>query len=630
VDPVDPREIKQFEDALAAAAEAVNSGRFSDAFLYFGTMLDKWPHKPEGYEGAAKAVVGCITAELAVRAGLGWEPILRRLILQEHCATRPSILCTVLTSRGSVALDRIIPALGRMFSGTLQSLDTVGALNVNSVVLLLILRTAKFNWITQRRISALHRDWLPKFTIEDMSLPYNYMFGSDYRQLNRRDVLRMLKTRSFRNRQSRDFTAAHMLFFEWISGLNAFNSAEELIEFLSAGERESGNSIGSQAAVKSLIVRYSAIEQAQRDLADGYLDFKPSIARITNIAECIHKKNRTPAGLATGRMKESLFHSRIWQAVQAGKAMLSAQFPFLMTSRRRLKIAVCVSGQLRGFRQAYPSWLRTFLVGVDHSVFVHSWRAIGRSGAEPFRHSLPFEGDRFKEKYREFARQQGFDVIKGRFPTLFGSLAESGEMDEQSLARFYSSEQVVLEDDRAERFATMSNQQKMHYKIDAAFQLAVKSGESFDMVIRIRPDKGIRLMAFNWLAARNLSRRSTVVFADAAYGFQFGHLLVGDQFAAGAFEPMEIYSGAWTSYPVLAENHLLQCTAEFQGHAALAQVCWMHGVEVQRVPMKFGRLHDAEPLRSMEILRCLRLDAEGRMGHTDLTLIEAANRDASA
>jgi hypothetical protein len=626
---IDPQETEQFKNALAAATAAVHSDRFSDAFLYFGTMLGKWPHEPEGYHGAARAMVACITNESSIQEGLGWKPILRQLILQEHCAARPSILCTVLTSGDSATLNRMIPTLGRMMSGTLQSLEATGALNVNAVVVLLILRTARFTWITQRKISRLHRDWLPKFTMEDMSLPYNHMFGRGYLQLNRRDVLTMLKTRSFRNRLT-NFTATHLLLFEWISSVNAFSSKEELIEYLIAGERAPGDSISCRAAVKSFLVRYSAMEAAKSDLPDGYLDFKPSLARITSVAEPIHKKNPIPAGSGLGRLKESLFHNRMWQAAQAGKSMLSARFPSIMTDRRRLKIAICVSGQLRGFRHAYPSWLRTLLVGADHSIFVHSWRAIGRSGAEPFRHTLPFEGERFKEKYREFANEHGFDVFKSRFPTLFGSLAESGAIDEQSLAQFYSTDQVVLEDDRAERFAIMSNQQKMHYKIDAAFQLAVKSGESFDMVVRIRPDKGILLMGFDWLAARNFSKQSTVVFADAAYGFQYGHLFIGDQFAVGAFEPMVIYSGAWNSYPILAENHLFQCTPEFLGHAALAQVCWVHGIDVQKAPIKFGQLHDAEPMRLTEILRCLRLDAEGRMDHTDLKLIEAANLDASA
>ncbi len=55
----------------------------------------------------------------------------------------------------------------------------------------------------------------------------------------------------------------------------------------------------------------------------------------------------------------------------------------------------------------------------------------------------------------------------------------------------------TLVDDTAKQFAGFSNQQKMHYKIHAANEMARQIGD-FDLHIRLRPDLDIKLIGFDW------------------------------------------------------------------------------------------------------------------------------------
>jgi hypothetical protein len=76
-----------------------------------------------------------------------------------------------------------------------------------------------------------------------------------------------------------------------------------------------------------------------------------------------------------------------------------------------LRIAVCISGQLRGFRQAYPTWTR---LGLDHHdcfFAVHAWKKIGRN--------MPIKSDtaqrcfsgQFLRAYKDVVSRMGYDFI---------------------------------------------------------------------------------------------------------------------------------------------------------------------------------------------------------------------------
>jgi hypothetical protein len=220
-----------------------------------------------------------------------------------------------------------------------------------------------------------------------------------------------------------------------------------------------------------------------------------------------------------------------------------------------------------------------------------------------------------------------FEEIRSRYPALFAGLAATGQVTKDQIAEFYGTAAVNLDDDRLAPFDRMSNQEKMHRKIQSSAALALDSGEEFDFIVRIRPDKPIRALGFSWGALADMCDRSATIYADLKQGVHYGNLMIGDQFAVGRPDTMRVYADTFTTYPGFARQGLLQCTSSFQGHCALAQVCWMHGIEVRKIPIAFGSLQEAEPLPAAAILASLSSDAAGRMDEVDAALIEAISAD---
>jgi hypothetical protein len=297
---------------------------------------------------------------------------------------------------------------------------------------------------------------------------------------------------------------------------------------------------------------------------------------------------------------------------------------------RRPRIAICVSGQLRGYLPALASWRKHLLPGLDATFYLHTWKQTGRSGTEPYRRFLPFEGKHFLQCYREQCLKMGHGNFVRRYPHLFKELSESSEITEPYLAALYETNQVVVEDETSPEFTGWSNSRKMHYKIDRAQSLVEKSGHEYDMILRIRPDKAMRLMLGTWDSMAGLLRGGTRILADMAMGVHYGNLMMGDQFALGTPDSMRIYSATHADAIELEKRGRIEVNAFLKGHVSLARQCFLNGVSVGKFPAKFGGLLGATPLSSKEIQICLAKDAEGRSDPIDRMLMEAVAKDIAS
>ena len=263
--------------------------------------------------------------------------------------------------------------------------------------------------------------------------------------------------------------------------------------------------------------------------------------------------------------------------------------------------------------------------------FIHSWKAIGRSTAEPFRFALPFAGTHFPEAYRMQVGLIGYDAAQARYPTLFNRLKGGAMTEGSALAALYSSEHVVLEDDNSPDFAGLTNQQKMHYKIHAADQMARTAGE-FDLFVRIRPDLEVKLAPFDWRDLLDSTQSRTVLYTEKAPGLHYGQLMVGDQCAIAPPGPMEVYANTWKSFPTLAGTAPGGCPAELTGHVSIALTCWYQGITMEKAPIRFGKLLESQNMSSVEIYSALENDlSSSRLPDSvDAALLKAVRRDITA
>lgn len=312
------------------------------------------------------------------------------------------ILAALLESHATSGPGGALQRVGELLSATLEALFQHDHANKNAVVLLLLVRQTQARWISADAVRALHQTWFCRFTRGDRSLPYNFLFGGHPHSHANRDDIRALASRTERlvSREG-EYSLLHLLFIELVTGIRLFKTACELAECILARRTGWDRSDVSLRAARSLVARYRSGDA-------------PADASMLALVGC---EFRLPAavpatgwrpgpqddgGATTPPAEHLLFgarwiHERRWQAVQAARSVALTRFPFLMSTfgRRRLKVAVCVSGQLRGYRQALATWRRAFLPMIDATLFIHSWRSVGRAGAHPVRYLLPFEGVEF-------------------------------------------------------------------------------------------------------------------------------------------------------------------------------------------------------------------------------------------
>lgn len=506
----------------------------------------------------------------------------RAVILSELATNAPPQFVLRAAEMHSANLTHVLPTVASTLDAFLQEVWSQRPLTKNAVLLFLLLRHFLGPWLDQAELSRIHIEMLPSFTLADMELPYNSMFDQVSFARNVADI------DSLANVDTASFPLSQIVLFRWIAG-RGFAVGKERIDNALAGNGAAPN----VAAAKSLTMR----EARQRPV------------------------------VPEARLK--LMRSKSYQALHAGKSLLRQRLGFSLPGGRKPRVAVCISGQLRGFRKAFPSLKQVLLPGTEHEIFVDTWQDVGRSGAEPFRKVLPFAGVHFAEAYREHCTRLGVEEMRSRYGSLFATLASTGLTSANEVSAFFGTDHVRVEDDKAERFAAFSNSAKMHYKIAACAAQVETSGNEFDLILRIRPDKPVTMVGFGWRDVHTVCKSGALLFADQGFGHQYAKILVGDQFAIGSPQAMRAYASTFENYPHYVEQGLLQCEPGFHGHSSLAQTCWLNGIAVERLAARFEPLTETDPLSTQEIVSAIEQDATGRMDAIDLALIDAGRRDSS-
>ena len=285
-----------------------------------------------------------------------------------------------------------------------------------------------------------------------------------------------------------------------------------------------------------------------------------------------------------------------------------------------------MSGQLRGYRSTFPSW-RLLLANTEATIFVDTWKKTGRGTPEPYRFVLPFEGDHFIREYKSIGTDLGMDELRHRYPVFFEYFDQSGEVSVSQLSSFYQTPYVRLDDEKDPLFRDFTNSDKMYFKVEQCFEMIRGSGKEFDLIIRIRPDKPITAVAFCWADMMASLKTNSALYCETPMGTHYGALLMGDQFALGLPEASSIYAHTYSAAKILQRVDLYKMNRELTGHSSFAQICWLNGIDVRKVPIKFSNFRETEPISAINIQNALEKDSVNRMDIYDRRLIAANAAD---
>jgi hypothetical protein len=233
---------------------------------------------------------------------------------------------------------------------------------------------------------------------------------------------------------------------------------------------------------------------------------------------------------------------------------LSTPVPVISLDRP-LCVAVCVSGKLRGYRKAFPTWRMLGLGEHQVTYIIHTWEDVGGGYPIPPKDARVLSRT-LLEPFRAARNELGQDEMFARYQAFFGLWPKERVVVEQDdLCTFYGTEFISVEDDSEERFKPFSNAKKMYYKIERCHQAAKSLGVEFSLMVRIRPDWAFQKPGeINWHELFRHASLKKTLFVDGAQRCQrgapylFPHIgySMGDQFAIATPTAMDGYATDYT------------------------------------------------------------------------------------
>lgn len=547
-----------------------------------------------------------------------WPPnkrgaLLKALIIQEGSDASFPILHHRIAAHhtGGVIghLSKEARALGPMLNDLLREPEP----HPRAVLLALLLRD-EVGVHDQNNLSVLHRRMFASFGVDDLRIPYSIVFERNRFRRNVEDLKRYVEERG-QALIDGSLPLQHLLLLYWLTPQSFANLTADWAKRAICNRPIESMLMDEAAAARSLRLRFN-IAGYPTDTADLAL----AAQELAGVRRTLLHESGSGDDNAISRLDQ-----KPRQLAAAILNEVKSRAP-IVRSRRRLRVAVCISGQLRGFRRAWTTW-RPLLANVDATVFVDSWTKIGRGTPEPFRSTLPFEGPNFCAAYKRIGTDTGLDELRIRYPSLFAVLDQGGTANERDVSAFYKTSHVRLDDETNEDFANFTNSEKMYYKIERCFEMTQATSAEFDLIVRLRPDKPISAAAFEWQDLHAALRSRPALYCETKLGVHYGALLMGDQVAIGLPEAMRVYAETFSRSPAIAALSPYRMEPHLWAHTSLAQMCWFSGIEVRKAPIKFSEFLEAEPLSCNLINEALQIDCTDRIDDIDRQLLDASRRD---
>lgn len=194
--------------------------------------------------------------------------------------------------------------------------------------------------------------------------------------------------------------------------------------------------------------------------------------------------------------------------------------------KKKINVAVCISGQMRSYKKCYNSLLNKIIVPLEADIFIHTWEKIGKS-------------------HKEKGKKINGKITKEELIDLYN--ADSLEIESQPSGsnEVFKNKKVPKELIKEEPLHYKSAL-PMYYQIYKSFKLlekySMKNNIRYDLVIRVRPDTMFKEKIPNYIIESALKDSEMVFFADYAIDTDFQ---VCDKFAIGGYKGMKKYFSLW-------------------------------------------------------------------------------------
>ena len=272
--------------------------------------------------------------------------------------------------------------------------------------------------------------------------------------------------------------------------------------------------------------------------------------------------------------------------------------------RKKPKIALCVSGQLRGYQKAHKSWVNAGLGDFDVDTYVCVWKDVGRKKFDGNKHLNRFFRADIAKLFMDLLFNKSRDYLENTFPSLVEYLNQKVDINLEVLKSTYSTENINIVND--DEYSNMSNTEKMYFMIDKCWGM-IKKPEDYDAIIRIRPDKEILKFDFDFDIIKN---NKNILIADKKSSIHMGDIYMGDQFAISNPQVMRVYSLLYSNYLQGNGSFSINEYQSLKPHTSLFATMLFNAISVvdMREVLEFGSLLDPDVITEASLLELLNKD----------------------
>lgn len=296
-----------------------------------------------------------------------------------------------------------------------------------------------------------------------------------------------------------------------------------------------------------------------------------------------------------------------------------------------LRIAICVSGQMRAYKEAFETWQHLNLEKHNVDFYVDTWSEVGFRFPDPISGNGAnriFGHNPFILAYMKAGALYGANSMYKSYPVFFEKIQSSSKtVTLEDLKSVYGENiSAIIEDESELVFEDdAGNQKKMFYKIESANNQVIKSGKKYDLIIRIRPDKIINKTKkeIDWYEIANISNNKNILFSDPISVTNV--LYMDDQFAVGSPSVMMNYSNTAKIQKTASNEKWHGFTRRLIAHRTLAYSLLYQGVLVRNfMTGKLGGMASTGLLTKEVILDLLLQDLpDGPKTNMDHLLIDS-------
>jgi len=322
-----------------------------------------------------------------------------------------------------------------------------------------------------------------------------------------------------------------------------------------------------------------------------------------------------------------IFIHRLYKSLNNFLPVKNADF----VSNKKLKIAICVSGQLRGYQKAFKTW-DSFHRG-NHQIdyYCSVWDNIGQKKIVLNTVQLRrLFRKNFVNIFDEYRIGQSIEQLKKALPSLFTRFDKKRVVTKEAVQSFYSAKKVAVEEE--DKFSDKSNMYKMHYMIEKCYDL-IDNPDEYDLIVRIRPDKELICFDIDWNHIYDYLHDAMLLSDAKPTVHQGAGFVMGDQFAVSTPTSMQEYSLTFSKVKNNTSPYNEKFYGGYRAHMTLFLSLLQKNIDVYdfsafKGKVKFGQPLDLDAISKEELMAIVQKDLKDDKIYKK-KFMEAINEDYS-